>query len=159
MRRLWVMGAAVVLSLALGGLPGLAQEVEQGAVAVTGTQDCALPSGRCTFTASDPRVAGTGRVSTTVRPVSTSEGIPIYIWDEVTIEGPDGTWSGHHYVVADEAGTGHVFMVLSGAGTYEGWQYVATGTDPVPHGDHDLIGALYEGPLPPIGAAVPEVSE
>ena len=116
MRRLCAAGTTVVMCLALGGPPGLAQETEQGAVAVTGTQVCSVPNGRCIFTASDPRVAGTGTVSTPVGPVSTGEGIPVFIWDEVVLEGPDGTWSGHHYAVADETGTTQVFMVLSGTG-------------------------------------------
>jgi hypothetical protein len=159
MSRRWLIGTAVVVFLVLDSLPALAQEEGQAAVTVTGTQDCAFSSGRCTFTASDPRVAGPGTVSLTGRTVRTSEGTPVFTWDEVTIEGPDGTWSGHHYAVLGEKGTTHVFMVLSGAGAYEGWQYVATGTDPIPHGDHDLIGVLYEGPLPPIGPVVPEANE
>jgi hypothetical protein len=153
MRRMWAAGEAIVVCLALVGLSGLAQGAEQGAVKVTGAQDCAFSSGRCTFTASDPRVAGAGTVSA-LNPVYNSEGIPILTWDEVRLEGPDGTWSGHHYVVAGEAGTVYVFMVLSGDGPYKGWHYVAAGTDSVPHGEHDLIGVLYEGPLPPIGPGV-----
>ena len=158
MQRLRVVSAAAALCPALGGLPALAQEAEPGAVTVTGTQDCEFRTGLCEFTASDPRVTGAGTVATK-RIVLTDQRAPVLAWDEVTLEGPDGTWSGHHYVVADKAGTGHVFMLLNGAGAYEGWQYVATGRDPRPHGDHDLIGVLYEGPLPAVGAPVPEDGE
>ncbi len=131
----------------------------QAAVMVTGRQSCDFRTGLCTFDLSDPRVTGTGTVRSTGRTASTDQGVPVFVWDEVTIDGPDGTWSGHHYALADEEGTGYVFMLLSGADAYEGWQFVATGTDPFPYGSHDLIGALYEGPVPPVGAVVPGVAE
>ena len=157
MRTLRLSLTGTVIVLLLGCLPALAQESEDGAVMVTGAQSC--DDDGCTFTASDPRVAGTGTWSLPVPPVSTADGTPVYMWDEITIEGPDGTWSGHHYVVADEMGTAHVFMVLSGTGAYEGWQYVATATDTPPHGTHDLVGVLFEGPVPPIGPVAPAAAE
>lgn len=161
MRRIWAAWAVVVLCLiALGGLPVLAQEAEYEAVTVTGTQDCDAGIGRCTFTASDPRVAGAGTISFTGGVASEPvDGAPIFMWDVVTIDGPDGTWSGHHYVVGYDGGDAHVLMMLTGAGDYEGWQYVAVSVDTPPHGVHDLVGVLYEGPLPPMGTAVPSTIE
>jgi len=41
------------------------------------------------------------------------------------------------------------FLVLSGTGANEGWQYIASGTDPDTDGDFEWIGTLYEGELPP----------
>ncbi len=37
----------------------------------------------------------------------------------------------------------------------EGWQYIASGTDPEPDGDFEWIGTLYEGELPPYGPLEP----
>ena len=58
MRRLWAASSAVLSCLALGGMPVAAQA---DAVTVTATQECVLGSSTitCTYTASDPRVAGT----------------------------------------------------------------------------------------------------
>jgi len=160
MRKIWAAAAAIGLVLALGGIPTLAQEEGQRAVMVTGRQSCDFRSGTCAFDASDPRVTGTGTVhASTMDTIYAAGSTPIFAWDEVTLEGPDGSWSGHHYAVADEEGRVYVFMALSGAGAYEGWQYVATGTDTAPHGSHDVVGVLYEGPLPPFGPAEPENAE
>jgi hypothetical protein len=161
-----IAGAIVALgSLLLVAQPLGQQEVsvpgalpEGGAVLVTITQDCAFSSGECTFTASDPRLTGPGTMKIT-RVVSTNEATPILAWGEYTLDGPDGTWSGYNYGVADDEGSAHVSMVLSGAGAYEGWQYVASGIDPGADGDHDLIGVLYEGTLPPMRPLVPDTTE
>ena len=158
MRTLRLSLAGTLMVMLLGGLPVLAQETEGGPVLVTTTQDCAFSSGQCTFTASDPRLTGPGTISIK-HVVYTDQGTPILAWGEYTLDGPDGTWSGYNYGVADEEGTAHVSMVLSGAGAYEGWQYVASGIDPGADGDHDLVGVLYEGPLPPMGPAVPDATE
>ena len=152
MRKMWAAGAAIGLVLALSGIPTVAQEEGQRSVMVTGRQSCDFRSGTCTFDASDPRVTGTGTVhASTMDTIYAAGSTPVFAWDEVTLEGPDGSWSGHHYAVADEEGRVYVFMALSGAGAYEGWQYVATATDTPPHGTHDLVGVLFEGPVPPIG--------
>jgi hypothetical protein len=147
MRRLSAAGAAIVVCLALGGVPALAQD---GAVAVTATQDCSWEHtwdwGACTYTASDPRVTGTltltGRSEVTV-PGTYTPGLE---WLTVTLQGPDGTWTGHYYVFHDTAGTAHVLGVFAGDGSYEGWTYVDSVTVP---GSGDIVGVLYPGPLPP----------
>ena len=70
------------------------------------------------------------------------------------IEGPEGNWTGHHYLFADSGGTGQVdaVLMLAGEGAYEGWSYVAFGSDPGGHGDHELTGVLFQGSLPPVGS-------
>jgi hypothetical protein len=72
-------------------------------------------------------------------------------WTDHWIEGPEGTWTGHGYLVGDETGTVDALVMLTGDGAYEGWSYVAFGSDPEADADHDLIGVIYEGALPPVG--------
>ena len=156
MRRQWVAGAAIVVSLALCGMPAVAQDAQYPAVAMTGTQACEAAPGdepvwNCTYTASDPRVAGTGTIRFAAAVSEPGSETPIMWWIDSTLDGPEGTWSGHHYVFTDESGTAHALLMLTGAGAYEGWQYVASGTDPEADGNHDLVGLLYEGEAPSFG--------
>jgi hypothetical protein len=157
MHKLWAAGAAVLGCLVLSGVPAMAQDMrDYTAVAVTGTQACAESSSDepvwdCTYTASDPRVAGTGTIRFRASVSDRSSDGPVMWVIDTTLDGPDGTWSGHHYVFTDQTGVAHVLMMLAGAGAYEGWQYVASATDPEADGNHDLVGLLYEGDAPPYG--------
>ena len=156
MRRRWTALAVVLSCLPCVGVPTVAQDTHYSALVVTGTQACVDSPGdepvwTCTYTASDPRVAGTGSIRFAVGVSEPGSDAPVMWWIDTTLDGPDGTWSGHHYVFTDEAGTAHALMMLTGTGAYEGWQYVASGTDPEADGNHDLVGLLYEGGAPPFG--------
>jgi len=156
MHRLTGSAAAIVVWLSLGGLPVAAQT---DTVVVTTTQECdtsAVPVA-CTYTSTDPRVAGTGG-HVFVEGISGQEGfvrpgtdIALY-WTDYWIEGPEGAWTGHGYLVGDETGTIHALLMLAGEDAYEGWSYVAYGDDPEADADHDLVGVIYQGALPPVGS-------
>lgn len=158
MHRLWVAGAATLMCLALGALPVAAQ---RDAVVVTATQECDLNATpvACTYTASDPRVAGTGGhvfvegISGQGDFVVPGSEVAVY-WTDYWIEGPAGAWTGHGYLVGDDTGTIHALVMLAGDGAYQGWSYVAYGDDPEADANHDMIGVIYEGPLPPVGPVV-----
>jgi hypothetical protein len=156
-----VAGALV----ALGGLLLMAQPMAQPEVGAPGaeradlsgasvnvTQEC-VGHDPCIWTASDPRLTGTlahewlGGVDVEAAP---AEGLGAgFDYAEVTFEGTEGSWTGHLYALWPEPSQG--FLVLSGAGANEGWQYVASYIDPEPDGDLEWTGTLYEGALPPYG--------
>jgi hypothetical protein len=157
MRRLWAAGAAIVVCLALGA-PVMAQEASQaadGPVLVTATQACAwdapgdVLTGTCSYTASDARLTGP-----LTQIITEHVGIPggddyVQTFD-ATLEGPEGTWTGRYWVIFDQvAQTAWATSALSGDGAYEGWTYVASGSDASMAGAHDLVGVLYQGPPPP----------
>ena len=146
MRRTWATGAAIVMAVALGGAPAAAQS---DTVIVTSTQECDLDPmpAACTYTASDPRVAGTGGHEF----VGGIPGPGSFVWSDAWIEGPEGAWTGHHYIFFDDAGSAQVLIMLAGQGAYEGLSYAAFGSDPEGDANHDLVGVIYEGPLPPVG--------
>ena len=160
--RATIVGALV---FALGGVFLVAQPFEQQdaggpaarvtqlpAVTVTSSQDCDLPAnqgGACTHTASDARVTGPLTFSYTGDIGGPATAEVELVWADATLEGPDGDWTGHLYLVWTEPT--QAFAVLSGDGAYEGWQYVASGIDPEADGDHDWSGVIYEGALPPYG--------
>ena len=158
MRGLLASGAAIFMCLALGALPVAAQ---RDAVVVTTTQECDLSANpvACTYAASDPRVAGTGGhvfregISGDGGSVVPGTEVALY-WTDYWIEGPEGAWTGHGYLFADDAGTIHALVMLAGEAAYEGWSYVAYGDDPEADANHDMIGVIYEGPLPPVGSVV-----
>jgi hypothetical protein len=155
MHRLLGFGGAIVVCL-LGGVPVAAQT---DAVVVTVTQECDLNASpiACTFTASDPRVTGNGGhvfvegISGHGGFIPVGTGVALY-WTDYWIEGPEGSWTGHSYLTGDDSGTIHALLMLAGEGGYEGWSYVAYGDDPEADADHDMIGVIYEGPLPPVGS-------
>lgn len=136
-------------------VPAAAPVVEQTeAVRVTAAQACAwdfpdgIQTGTCTITASDPRLTGTAII--TQREIVNAAGgdNEIETYDEV-LHGPEGTWTGRHYVVFDRgAYTAYPLVILSGDGAYEGWTYVAAGAASPPDGNGDFVGALYQGPPP-----------
>jgi len=143
MRKMWAAAAAIVVCLALGGTAAMAQTASD-AVRVTTTVDCDFADSTCSYTASDPRVEGTG-----------SNGLSGFVkvginsvvsWTDATIEGPEGDWTGHQYIFEDGTGAHDVDMMLVGEGAYEGWVYIAFGID-----SEVASGVIYEGDLPPVG--------
>ncbi len=155
---------AGALVFALGGLFLVAQPFEQQevgvpaaqmtelpGVTVAATQDCDIYTDpvTCTYTASDPRVTGTLTHTYTGDIGGPATAEAELVWADATLEGPEGSWTGHLYIVWTEPT--QAFAVLSGTGAYEGWQYVASGIDPEADGDHDWTGIIYEGELPPYG--------
>jgi hypothetical protein len=153
--------------LALGGLFLIAQPVAPPEVAVPGAETLELQGvtvtaslvcveagdapGGCTWTASDPRLTGTGTGQFTgdISDDREGEGLRTGLsWLDHTLEGPEGGWSGHEYLMWIDPF--HHFLVLSGSGAYEGWHYVASAiTEAGP--PFDWTGILYEGELPPFG--------
>jgi hypothetical protein len=175
---MWVAGAAIVMCLSLGGLavgqsPPVSPPAEAGFAAVTATSDCSetiedgtpqmetLPFGvtglvlGCDNIASDPRVSGQGTMSLNIETwdpvVRTGPGTNMVLWGDVSITGPDGSWSGRQYGIYDSEGTVHVFGVLAGSGGYEGWSYATSGTVPGPTGNttSESVGLIYHSPPPP----------
>jgi len=143
------------------GAPGVQLTAQTDAVAVTATQECDTSASpvACTYTASDPRVAGSGGhvfvegISGQGHFVVPGSEAAVY-WTDFWIEGPEGAWTGHSYLVGDDAGAINALTMLAGDGAYEGWSYITYGSDAEADGDHDLIGVIYEGPLPPVGPVV-----
>ena len=153
MRSLKLSVAGAVTLALVGALSGavVAQDEaeELTGVTVTVTQRCVdVSHDGCDWTASDPRLPDTldtdiftGFVDVVGEPDAG------FAWIGVSSEGPDGGWTGHVYALWGEPTQN--FLVLSGNGANEGWQYIASGTDPDTDGDFEWIGTLYEGELPP----------
>ena len=164
-----VKAIVVGVLVALGGLLYLAQPVAQPDVAIPGaeiielqgitataTMDCVDAGDApdvCTWTASDPRLTGTGSGEFT-GDVGGDEGSGLdgVNWLDHTLEGPEGIWSGHEYLMWTDPF--QHFLVLSGSGAYDGWHYIATATSAAGP-PCDWIGVLYEGELPPFGPVDP----
>jgi hypothetical protein len=147
----------MLVCLALGA-PVMAQDASPaagGPVRVTATQACtwAAPgdvlTGTCTYTASDPRVTGPLTL-TIVEHVGVPGGDDYVQTFDATLPGPEGTWTGRYWVIFDQVTkTAWATSALSGGGAYEGWTYVASGSDASMAGNQDLVGVLYQGPPPP----------
>lgn len=146
-----------------GVVPG-AQTSDSPAVTVTVAQDCvdifATPI-VCDWTASDPRLTGTlthewiADIAAPAPDDTASVG-----WASAILEGAEDSWNGHLYAVWEAEPASQLFVVLSGAGVYEGWQYVASTIDDGEEaGDSEWTGVLYEGELPPIGLPVSAVDQ
>jgi hypothetical protein len=173
MRKRWAAGAATVMSLALVGLPAVAQSPsgpatpQAGYAAVTGTSDChdvttpgtqqfATPPYTlthqvmaCTKTASDPRVSGP---ATTVRNISSWDPAVVATataWGDEDIRGPEGTWTGRFYGIYDREGVLHLVHVTTGSGAYEGWTYAYSSTVPAGSLTATTTSLVYDGPPPP----------
>jgi len=139
-----------------GGVPGASIVAQTDAVRVTATQECSwgypdgIQTGTCTITASDPRLTGTATI-TQREIVKATEGDDndLETYDEV-LQGPEGTWTGRHFVVFDRSSayTAYPLVVVTGDGAYEGWTYVAAGAASPPDGNGDFVGVLYQGPPP-----------
>ena len=160
MRRLSAAGAVIVVCLALGGSPVMAQgEV----TAVSGSETCeVLTEGatravdgvvqmsdvvmRCTDVMSDPRVSGTA----TNRYNLQQYGRHFIYWGTHEVAGPDGTWVGSYMGRSDanDPGSGAVMSgVLEGTGDYAGWTYLVDAV--LGSSGTTLEGLIYEGPPPP----------
>jgi hypothetical protein len=153
MRRLWAAGAATLLSLVVGGAPGMAQSppasMPPGMAAVTGTDTCdftGFPVITCTEVASDPRVNGTATRTITLEPPTADQGA--LMWNDVTLTGPEGTWTGEGYGVMLPDGTIRNVEIMSGSGAYQGLVYATAGTVG-PDGSATYGGLIQEGSLPP----------
>jgi hypothetical protein len=161
MRRSWAVAAAIVMCLALGGVPvsGQSPSEPSSAVWVTGTATCPTVEdgttdtvggveqvrGRvaeCTYTASDPRVAEpTTNTSDwncyALTPAGTGHGC----WGWGTLESPN--WTGYGTIVTQDSGRFVSNVTMIGRGTNAGWTFILTDT---PEG---FSGLLYEGDPPP----------
>ena len=161
MRKLWAACTAVVMCMSTATAVAVAQDESDG-VSVTAVQECRYISANipfpCAIKASDPRLIGEAKLAFTGGRGEDAEGAPFVAWTDTTLEGPEGSWSGHHYIPWDADGA-YPFVVLSGEGAYEGWVFIATGIDPEADGVHDLTGVLYQGPLPPFGPVTPSADE
>ena len=139
----------------LGGAQVAAQGTEASGVTVA--MDCgslyATPI-VCTWTASDPRLAGTMTHEWVI--LDLGDDVNTLGWADATLEGPEGNWTGRLYAVWGAEPASQLFAVLSGDGAYEGWQYVASTIDEVDSSaDSEWFGVMYEGELPPYGPLEP----
>ncbi|MEA2026437.1 MAG: hypothetical protein U9O18_07080, partial [Chloroflexota bacterium] len=170
MRRLSIAGAAVLMCLALGGTPALAQEaVEEapaGVTIVTGTAVCDQFTPRiwnetafggyerddaawCELVGSDARVSGVflNTYNVDCYGVEPEQAFCIFR-GSVVIDGPDGgwdcTWTGSDLPVEE---TGLLITGLClGTGGYEGLTHVYQSTDGTSFADgSNYRGATYEG--------------
>jgi hypothetical protein len=145
MRRMWAAGAAIVVCLALGGVPVVAQEeaaVSGAAVAVTGTAS-AIPAGagsseevdgvqqalgvtyQAVFDASDPRASGSGPMTmdASLYPnadPSAGRG-PELSWGTIRFENDEGAWDGGWAAFGlGTAASGVSEFWFTGEGAFEG---------------------------------------
>ena len=152
MRKLWAAGAAIVVCLALGGVPILAQDeaepVASLPLVVTGNWDCTvLDRGTrgtsdglvmgatgardqtldCVWTMSDPRVSGSVKATFNDDCFGTSAGSECIIWGDSVLEGPDGEWDCTYSGTGDPMGgnDGLVLDVCAGTGGYDGLTFMA----------------------------------
>ena len=183
MRRLWAASAAIVMCLAVSGMPVAAQE-ESPTVAstfVTGTEVCGERTGgtstyvagiesargwvaECVDTMSDPRVDGT--YSNTWNADCYLNGMCL-AWGSHVLDGPDGgwdcSWAGAYYP-AYLAGF-MVSCVCPGTGGFEGLTYVfqhgnAAFEGPTPFADGNTFdGVIYPGPAPTVFAMQSEAGK
>jgi hypothetical protein len=176
MRRLWAAGAAIVMCLALGGLPVLAQDASpaegpEAPAAVAAYTSIAMDCVRtveCTMTAEGHTGRATGCLNTceltaddarvngvmTVRPECDWADPEVgYLgaacWGTWELVGPDGTWAGALVSAEPTGGWATLVLVAEGTGAYEGWTFVGNllGWEA---GDDTQEGDafVYQGPLP-----------
>jgi hypothetical protein len=172
MRRMWAAGAAIVVCLALGGIPVVAQSPSPGPTAtpstptgpalVTGMRQCAgtfsstsvdgvqlgqMPDLTCTNTMSDPRITGPG---TAVFNGACYPPNGCVYWGTYHIDGPDGAWDGTWNGTDDKDLGKAVFMgFLGGTGAYQGWTFAVVMLDDFSGVPQPLSGLIYQGPPPP----------
>ena len=177
MRVLRLTLVATVALVLLGGLGGsaVAQDDPMAPAMVTGTEACvggevettpmdgytilhgSGPEGGCTFTASDPRVSGTGTVTDfwDACYLMGPDDPPFYpsgciYWGTYRIDGPDGSWAGTWSGVDDaDLGQASIQLLMEGTDAYDGWSFVAHMQDPFTGDPVTFSGLIYEGPLPP----------
>jgi len=165
MRRLWAAAAAIVMCLALGGMPALAQgasgspavspaPVAAGPVVVTGEES----GGQ--FRLSDPRVSGY-HTETWAGNVGLTNGF--VAWGILTLRGPDGDWVGPWTVMAgyDFTRLSRLYHTLEGTEAYEGLAFVLYETTPEGWDEtspQTFEGVIYEGSAPRLEWPEPEPS-
>ena len=173
MRTMWAAGAAIAVSLLLGGVMATAQSPAAGQspasppawTAVTGTSDCGLRTAgsqpspppfvlshqivTCADASSDPRVTGTSTVDLSIEGWDPAPGYDAVAWTSVTLQGPDGTWTGHGYGIYDDVGVSHLLTFLAGNGAYQGLIYAYSATIPAGTAHMDIVGLIQPGSPPP----------
>jgi hypothetical protein len=179
MRKLLAAAAAIVVCLALGGLPALAQEEStppfKEAVFVEGAQgECTwagydrwLEDGliyaqatevECAGDYSDPRLNGTWKTAGYHDACFTTTGevygpaTCIYWSSSTVMTDEDGTWSGSETCldVSQAPQARRCMGIYEGGGAYEGLAYVESyETDLTTFESSDWHGIIYEGPPPP----------
>ena len=158
MRRLWAAGAAIVVCLALSGLPVAGQEPSGSPVPTMPTDEVVFTGGATCgvgypeeWLTSDPRVTGPCSIAVKSWGSPDTVDIPGAVGD-YTVKGPEGDWTGTWMLIGiccDPPARN--LMLLEGTGAYEGWSVVAwAGTpDGWQDGDpFDLQGIIYEGSAP-----------
>jgi hypothetical protein len=157
MRRIWAALAAVMVCLALGGMPVAAQEESPGAsptamasVVFTGGATCGVGYPEEWLT-SDPRVTGPCSITNISWGSPVTVNIPGAVGN-YTVTGPEGDWTGTWALItASDGEVARNLMALEGTEAYEGWVVLAwAGTpDGWQDGDpFDLQGVIYEGSAP-----------
>lgn len=155
MRSALAVGAALLLAMTAGAGATTAQ---MNVRHVTASQACGGDEWVCDYVASDDRVTGTLTIEFSGSAEDPAPSGADLAWADTSLEGPDGTWAGHYYLLWGDDGA-QVFAVFDGEGGYEGWRYVASGVDPEADGDHDWIGVIYQGDLPGFGSEPPVADE
>jgi len=100
----------------------------------------------CTEQTSDPRVSGTATRTIVLEPEIPDQGA--LMWNDITLTGPDGTWTGEGYGVMAQDGTIRNVEIMAGSGAYEGLVY-STGGVVGANGDAIYAGLIQQGSLPP----------
>ncbi len=178
MRRLWAAGAAIVVCLALGGLPEAGQEASaapQSAGADAGSTavlihieepECVMDEAgtttdangvrqlrgftrHCRYDSADPRLSGWSDIVHNVDCYS-PDSSKCVMWGTERIPGPDGDWVGT-YRGGSIGSVRNDFEVLEGTGAYDGWTFVRYLDMAALGGEEWVIdGLIYEGPPPPV---------
>jgi hypothetical protein len=153
MRRMLAAGAAIVMCLALGGLPALAQEeatadeattadvapfhaVPDGSVVVEGTASCEISLGGevstegeeaflvvCTLDTSDPRVSGTERQDHYRLLAGRIGDGAVWVLDEALLTNDEGTWRGSVQAAEGWDSLPYGEAHYVGEGPYEGLEF------------------------------------
>jgi len=169
MRTLRLSLAGMVILALLGGPGGAAAgqgDYSRSGVwmTITGEQECwngpwtaydvqesgdfqvrGIPVG-CDFTSSDPRLSGTW---TWELNEDCFAGGGCVNWGTVEAEGPDGTWSGWATGSERPESETRAYVVLVGAGAYEGLTHIEHWAGPFA-GPFERYGVTYEGEPPPM---------
>jgi hypothetical protein len=158
MRRMWAAGAAIVMCLALGGVPVAGQESSESPaptmptdeVVFTGTATCGLDDPE-EWVTSDPRVSGPCSIAVKSWGGPHTVDIPGAV-GYYKVNGPEGDWTGTWMLIGvccDPPARN--FMALEGTGAYEGWAVLAWAGTPdgwqMPD-PFDLQGIIYKGSAP-----------
>jgi hypothetical protein len=105
-----------------------------------------FPTIVCSETASDPRVTGTATRMITFEPEIPNPGA--LMWNDVTLVGPKGSWSGTGYGVMAADGSIRNLEVMAGSGAYRGLVYSIAGTVGA-NGAGSWSGMIQAGRMPP----------